>query len=192
MAEPPAAAAPEPEPEPVAEPEPEPAPPPTWRIDYAASFIEFTAEQAGAPFTGRWTDWSADMRFDAAALEAGRFDVSIRVAGVNTNDADRDSTLQDAEFFHGSAHPVVRFLTGPMTADGNGFSSESTLEIKGKDNPVTFRFEIEENGTARVLTGTARLDRLALGVGTGEWADTEWVGQYVDVNVRVEADVAAD
>ena len=183
------ATAPEPEPAPAPPP---PPPPPVWQIDSAASFIEFTAEQAGAPFTGRWTDWSADMRFDAAALEASRFDVAIRVAGVNTNDSDRDATLQDAEFFHGSAHPVVRFLTGPIRADGDGFASESTLRIKGTDHPVTFRFAVEENGTARVLTGTARLDRLALGVGTGEWADTEWVGQYVDVNVRVEAVIASD
>ena len=31
------------------------------------------------------------------------------------------------------------------------------------------------------------MDRLALGLGTGEWADTEWVGQFVEVSVRVEA-----
>ncbi len=180
---------------PAAEPAPEPVPPPPppdWRIDYGASFIEFTAEQAGAPFTGRWTDWSADMRFEPDALADSGFDVVIRVAGVETQDDDRDATLQDAEFFHGSQFPEARFETGAIRSDGAGYASESTLTIKGTGHAVTFRFEVEENGTSRVLTGTARLDRLALGVGTGEWTDTEWVGQYVDVNVRVEADVAAD
>ena len=32
-----------------------------------------------------------------------------------------------------------------------------------------------------------RLDRLALGIGTGEWEDTAWIGQFVDVTVHVEA-----
>jgi hypothetical protein len=51
------------------------------------------------------------------------------------------------------------------------------------------RFTVEEAGDSRVLTGTAQLDRLALGVGTGEWEDTEWIGQDVFVEVFVEATV---
>ncbi|MEM1439558.1 MAG: cytochrome b/b6 domain-containing protein [Pseudomonadota bacterium] len=190
------AAAPEPvtaEPAPVIDPEP-PAPPPApeWRIDLAASSIAFTAEQAGAPFTGRWTDWSADMRFAADALETSGFDVAIRVAGVDTRDGDRDSTLQDAEFFNAERFPEVRFVTGAIRAEGAGFVADSTLVVKGIEHPVTFTFNVVADGAARTLTGTSRLDRLALGVGTGEWADTEWVGQFVDVEVEVRATIDGD
>ena len=45
------------------------------------------------------------------------------------------------------------------------------------------------NSRPRLLLGNALLDRLALGVGTGEWADTDSVGQNVMVDVRVQATV---
>ena len=192
----PVAAEPEPvaaEPDPVVEPEPAPPKPaPVWNIDLAASSINFTAEQAGAPFTGQWTDWSADMRFAADALETSGFDVAIRVAGVDTRDGDRDSTLQDAEFFDADSFPEVRFVTGAIRAEGDGFVAASTLIVKGVEHPVTFSFNVVADGDARTLTGTSRLDRLALGVGTGEWADTEWVGQFVDVAVEVKATIDGD
>ena len=67
----------------------------TWSIDYADSHIRFTAEQAGADFTGEWTDWSADMRFSEAALADSRFVVEIRVAGVDTRERDARGEGQD-------------------------------------------------------------------------------------------------
>jgi len=163
-----------------------------WAVDYEASYIEFTAEQAGAPFTGRWTRWTADMRFSDDALDTSVFDVRIRVDGVSTDDEERDSTLQDPEFFDAESWPVVRFRTGPIRKDGDAYVSDSSLSVKGRETPVTFRFEIAEDGRRRELTGSARLDRLALDVGTGEWSDTSWIGQYVDVEVLVVAEVGRD
>ena len=162
-----------------------------WQIDHDASSIRFTAEQAGADFTGTWTDWSAVMQFDRNALTDSRFDVRIAVAGVDTSDADRDSTLQDPEFFDAESFPTVRFLASEFEATDAGFTSPATLVVKGSEHPVQFDFTVSIDGDQRQLDGTARLDRLALGVGTGDWADTEWVGQYVDVTVRVLASVAA-
>jgi hypothetical protein len=48
--------------------------------------------------------------------------------------------------------------------------------------------EKEDSGANRVekiLTAQTRLDRIALGVGTGDWLDTTWVGQHIDVTVEV-------
>ena len=77
-----------------------------------------------------------------------------------------------------------------------GFYTDLSVELtlsQTLDTPGPLARSVEdEHGAARVLTGTARLDRLALDVGTGEWADTEWIGQYVDVAVRVEAEVGTD
>ena len=162
---------------------------PEWNIDFVTSFIEFTAEQAGAPFTGEWQTWEAKIRFASDSPEQSELDVLISVDGVSTQDDDRDSTLQETEFFDQANHPTVRFRTQSIQRDGNGFLSEALLTIKGVDHPVEFRFEVSEDGASRLLSGEARLDRLALGVGLGEWADTEWGGQFVDVSVAVVATV---
>ena len=35
------------------------------------------------------------------------------------------------------------------------------------------------------ITGSVDLDRIELGLGTGEWTDTSWVGQQVKVEFQV-------
>ena len=164
---------------------------PAWPIDYDASHIRFEAEQAGATFEGRWSDWEAELRFDPSMPDSGSFDVAIRVAGVVTGDSDRDDTLQDPEFFDAAAYPLVRYRASSFRARPDGsFVALGSLDVKGNSMEVPLTFTVETEGAKRILRGEARLDRLALEVGTGDWADTAWIGQFVDVSVHVEASVA--
>lgn len=162
--------------------------PTAWEIDYEQSFIRFRAEQAGALFEGEWTEWEATIRFDPASPESGKFDVAVTVAGIATGDGDRDDTLKDPEFFDAPTHPEVRYRAEAFRAPGDGrFEAQGTIEVKGKQYAAPLDFTVRVDGARRVLEGEARLDRLALGIGTGEWSDTGWIGQFVDVMVRVEA-----
>ncbi len=164
-----------------------PAALPAWIVDYAESSIRFTAEQAGAPFTGTWTDWQADIRMQPGEDDFSA-EVVIQTAAVETGDADRDSTLATAEWFDPAAFPTAVFRTNELeTLDDGSYAAQATLTIKDRSTPVTFRFTLEESGEMLVLEGQATLDRLALGVGTGEWLDTTWVGAEVVVDVTVRA-----
>ncbi len=160
-----------------------------WQVDYAQSYIRFTAEQAGANFTGSWQQWRADMRFADDALADSAFEVKIDVNGVDTEDDERDTTLMDAEWFAAERFPTVIFSSGDIEATDDGYRANASLQLKGTRKPIVFTFDVETDGDRRRLTGTARLDRLALGIGTGEWTDTEWVGQFVDVDVLVIATI---
>jgi len=164
--------------------------PPVWKIDHQQSYIRFEAEQAGARFAGEWSEWQAELRFDPSAPEAGSFDVAVSVSAVSTGDAERDETLQDAEFFAADAHPLVRYrATLFETQDDATLRADGVLEIKGNEFSVPLSFTVKADGSERVLEGSTRLDRLRLKVGTNEWEDTAWIGQYVDVTVRVVAEV---
>lgn len=159
-----------------------------WEIDYAASEIRFSAEQAGALFEGTFTQWQAALWFDANRPAATYFDVSIDTGSANTNDADRDGTLSDADWFNTAQFPTARFeAKSAAPIDDGRYRSLSNLTVKANTREIDFEFSVREDGASRVLIGTARLDRLALGVGTGSWEDTETVGQFVDVNVIVHA-----
>lgn len=161
---------------------------PAWDIDYAASRIEFTAEQAGAKFTGVWPLWRAEMFFAEEALAQSAFDVLVDVTKVDSRDAERDATLMEPEWFHAEKFPQARFVTSEFKENPDGsFTATATLSIKGLGVPVQFDFTIDDSARKTTLNGTVRLDRLALQVGTGEWTDLEWIGQYVDVQVHVEA-----
>ena len=168
------------------------AEPSLWDINYEASSIHFTAEQAGASFDGEWQSWKGELRFDRAALDSSAFDVAVEVASVATLDEERDETLQDPEFFDGVNFPLAHYRATRFEKSGDsdsGYVANGLLEIKGSSSPVPLRFTVQQDGASVVLDGTARLDRLVIGVGTGDWEDTTWVGQFVDVTVHVEATV---
>lgn len=169
--------------------EPTPSRPlPLWVIDHEASHIRFVAEQAGADFDGHWRDWTGDLRFSASRLNESRFDVAVTVESVDTSDDERDATLLESAWFNAGKYPLARYRAEQFRSDGKGgFVAEGELIVKGNATPVPLSFEVVEQGAKRTLSGTARVDRLAAEIGTGEWSDTEWVGRYVDVIVRVSA-----
>lgn len=159
---------------------------PAWQIDYGRSHIRFSAKQAGASFEGRFAAWRGDIRFDPANLPASRAAVTIDLSSVETGDDERDQTLGQPAWFGDRS---ARFRAGRFEALGDGRfrTTDATLDFGSGAHPVTLTFGVERRDGRWVLDGTATLDRLALNVGTGEWRDTTWVGQFVDVAVHVDA-----
>ena len=164
--------------------------PPRWNIDYGASFIRFTGDQAGAQFQGVWPSWEADIRFSGRNLAASSAIVAINTGEADTQDAERDDTLVGSEWFDAKNFPQAQYLASSFSSREDGaYAAQGELIIKGVATPAVLNFSVQAQGDRRVLTGEARLDRIALGVGTGEWLDTSWVGREVRVDVRVEARV---
>ena len=165
-----------------------PIAPPLWQLDKAQSHIKFTAVQAGAEFSGTWQNFSAQIRFDPNMLEQSSARVLIDATSVATQDSERDSTLQGSDWFDSPNFAQVTFTTDSFEQRPDGtFLSQAQLEIRGVNYPIEFSFTVASTGSQRKLEGTAQLDRLALNLGTKEWTDTEWVGQFVDVEVVVLA-----
>ena len=69
---------------------------------------------------------------------------------------------------------------------GNQFVADGELTLRDIKQPIQIALELtlEEKGERGQLTGTASLKRLDFGVGQGDWTDTKWVGD--EVNVRFE------
>jgi len=160
---------------------------PVWQIDYAASYIKFVGDQAGAEFEGTWESWSGDLQFSSDQLERSVFDVTVDATSAETQDDDRDVTLADPEWFDSMNFPEAYFRASNFSASDDGYVADGQLIIKNVASPVLFAFTVVANGDTHVLNGTAQLDRLTLGAGTGEWEDTDWVGKDVTVRVHVEA-----
>jgi polyisoprenoid-binding protein YceI len=156
-----------------------------WQIDYGASRLDFTAEQAGAEFRGAFQSFDADVRFDPAALAQSSALVFVDTASLNTSDQERDGILRGAGWFEVEAFPRAQFAARDFTATDTGFAARGELTIRGASVPVTFEFSLVERDGRIELTGTADLDRFALGLGLGDWADTQWIGQKVQVNVTL-------
>lgn len=159
-----------------------------WDVDYSKSTISFTGDQAGAGFTGYWRTFHAQVQFDARDLEGSAASVVIDADSVDTRDAERDEIIRGPDFFDVLGFPTVTFSAGEFskTRDG-GYLARGSLTIRGEKSPVELVFSVDTMNGRTVLDGHARLDRIRLGVGRGDWLDTSWVGQYVKVDVHLEA-----
>jgi polyisoprenoid-binding protein YceI len=154
----------------------------SWVMDPKQSTLHFTCTQAGAQFQGTFKNFSADIKFDPQDLTTSRFDVSIDLGSVTTQDNDRDETVKGSDFFNVAKWPRARYVTQSISAKnalnfvGNG---KLTLRDATRDVPIAFTFQM--NGNQALLKGTASLKRLDFGVGQGEWKDTSSVSNDVAV-----------
>jgi polyisoprenoid-binding protein YceI len=162
-----------------------------WRIETAGSTVAFTAVQQGARFPGGFERFGGTVSFDPATA-AGRIDATVDVASVDTGNPERDGILRTAEWFASAQFPQARFVATRFRRAGDEFLADGTLTLRDAARPATLRFRLAPaaDGTAR-LTGALAVRRLDFGIGRGEWTDTTYVGNEVDVSVDVRLRPAA-
>ena len=154
----------------------------SYTADPAASRLEFTGIQAGAPFKAVFHKFTAAIDFSPDALADAHFDVEISLSSVDSMDGDRDSTMRGADLFDVTHFPTAHYVThgGPIkTATGYAASGALTLHGITKEVPIEFTFAATAAGAK--LMGSAKLKRLDFGVGQGDWKSTEGVGNEVSV-----------
>lgn len=157
-----------------------------WVAHPDKSMIGFTATQEGAEFDGQFHRFSVSLELLATDDSVGilQINAGIQLASVDTYYKDRDDYLLQQDWFHIDMWPEAVFSSTTIRQLGdNRFVADGTLSLKGisKDIEVDLELILEENAERGRLTGTAKLKRLDFGVGQGEWASTEWVGDEVNI-----------
>lgn len=165
---------------------PAPAAAPTaWTADPARSTLEFQFIQAGAKTTGRFTKFVANVDFDPANPATGKIDVAIDMGSADTRDKERDDTLKTKDLFDTSSFLRATYVATQIVPKGTGFEAKGKLTLRGvtKDVPITFTLVpgTEAGAPVAAMKGTATIQRLAFGVGQGEWKSTEWISDDVQV-----------
>ena len=161
---------------------------PALATDYAqapGSTLAFAGKYQGEVFVGRFPGFSTRLSFDPQQLEAARLEVDIPLATATTRNADYDGELRGVSFFDAAKFPRARFVATKFLAlGGNRYAADGTLSLRGIDKPVTLTFEWTP-GASPVLSGRATVQRLAFGVGGGQWADTTLIPDAIAVSTRV-------
>jgi polyisoprenoid-binding protein YceI len=147
----------------------------------AGGSLTFEATQAGARFTGRFDSFAADIVFDPADPAACRFEVRIDTASADTLESQRDELLKGPDFFWVERYPAATYTGSGCRPGERGYVLDGELALRGVKRPVPLQFSYTPGRGGAGLEGTARLSRLAFGVGQGEWQSTEWVGDEVTV-----------
>lgn len=161
---------------------------PAIAADYVqapGSTLVFASKYDGEVFTGNFPGFATTLSFDPAKLEGSKLDVTIPLAGAKSGNADRDSTLQSADFFNVAKFAQARYTATKFRAlGGDQYAADGTLSLRGVSKPVTLTFTWTP-GAQPVLNGKATVKRLDFGVGGGDWADTKTIPNEVAISTKV-------
>ncbi|MCB9958003.1 MAG: YceI family protein [Rhodospirillaceae bacterium] len=159
-----------------------------WSVDGDTSTLGFIGTQAGSEFTGRFADFTADISFDPADLEAVEVRVVIAVASFDSGSEDRDETAMDSDWFDAETYPEAVFEVTRVEATGEGtYEAAATLTIKDQTRDVVLPFTLDIDGDTARMSGELTVDRRDYTLGTGDWATGELVGTDVTITIDLSA-----
>lgn len=169
----------------------------TWNIDPTHTAAEFSVKHMMVTTVrGKFNNLSGIVEFDPANPAAGRVEVEIDAASIDTGVSDRDNHLRSADFFDVANYPKITFRSKKVEVTGeNRGRITGDLTIRGTTRPVTIDAEFlgllkDPWGNDKVaFSGAARINREDFGLTwnvaleTGGWL----VGKDIKISLEVQA-----
>lgn len=162
----------------------------TWKSDPVHSTVGFTVKHlVVATFRGKFTDYEATL----VGGEEPKLTGTVKVASIATEDENQQGHLQSPDFFDAERHPELRFESTSIRRDGEKFTADAELTLKGAAKPVTVTGTIvgpvsDPYGGERLgLTLETTIDRTEFGI---DWnAPLPGGGVAVSNEVKLFADL---
>lgn len=161
-----------------------------WKMDPAASRLEFSATFEKAPAPGVFKDFDVRLRFDPEKPADSRLDVTIRVPSADMASADINKAIAGIEWFDFVRYPQAEFHASDIrrsTANPQAgrYLARGTLGLKGVQQPVEVPLTWSPSADGATMEGEFSVKRASFGIGTGEWAAPDVIGPDVTVKFRV-------
>jgi cytochrome b561/polyisoprenoid-binding protein YceI len=165
----------------------EPTTPSKWRLSPGSS-IGFRSAWSQGPIDGNFRRFTADITFDPDKLDASSASVSVDMSSVRASNAEQESALPGAEWFAVGAYPQAVFIAKRFThLGGDRYRADGTLRLRGTSRPQTLTFTVKISGDSARVSGEATIDRIAFGVGQGEWSSTADIPANVTLSIALQA-----
>lgn len=110
-----------------------------WSLDPTHSELGFKIRHLMITnVTGHFTKFDVAVEAPGGSFANGVINATIDVASINTNNAQRDEHLRNADFFEVDKYPHIRFSsTGVEQTDDQTFQITGNLTLKETTKPVT-------------------------------------------------------
>jgi len=165
-----------------------------YKIDRNHSNLGFAAPILGglSKVRGKFSEFTVQLKFDAADLAASSIRAVILPAGIDTGVADRDEHLRSPDFFDVAKFPEAVFESSRIEKTATGFLARGKLTIRGitrdVDLPfaITGRFESQdEKGNWETLGFTASciINRRDYGMLWKHSSQELFVGDLIDIEI---------
>ncbi|MFJ2865033.1 YceI family protein [Kitasatospora sp. NPDC087314] len=168
-----------------------------WTIDTTHSEVAFSVRHAMVTnVKGRFTEYDGKLHLDGTTPGNSSADLVIKVASIDTNQAQRDEHLRTGDFFAAETYPEIRFRsTSAERRHGDTYRMHGELTIKDTTRPVVLDLEYtgsatDAYGADRVgFEGSAVLDRTDFGLTYN--AALETGGVLIGEKVKLSFDISA-
>lgn len=121
-----------------------------WNLDPAHSEITFKIRHMMiSNVKGQFRDFSAEIVSEDEAFKNAKVNAVVKVDSIDTNNADRDAHLKNADFFNTEKNPEITFEATSLNGDVTG-----NLTMNGVTKPVTL--DVDFGGITKDLYGNTK------------------------------------
>lgn len=125
----------------------------TWNIDPAHSEVTFVIRHLMTKVRGTFTEFSGSVEI-ADELSASKASAEVKMASLDTRNADRDAHVRTADVLDVEKYPNMTFTGTGVRAEDGEYYLDGDLTIKDVTRPVSFR--VEYNGVGEDPWGGTR------------------------------------
>jgi polyisoprenoid-binding protein YceI len=142
----------------------------TWEIDPVHSEVSFVVRHmVVSKVRGRFDRFNGTIVTDEDLARAS-VNVTIDASSVNTNEPNRDNHVRSVDFLDVENFPNITFRSTAVRSEGDEFSIDGDLTIRGITHPVTLDVEVNGftpdpyGGTRAGFSATTEINRQDFGV----------------------------
>ena len=133
------------------------------------SKIHFVIKNFGISTGGDLKDLKGEINFLPDNLAVCKFNVTVDVSTIDTDNQMRDKNLVTDEYFDAAKFPVIRLVSTKIektnkTTDGFYYFT-GDITLKGITKPISFPFQAKKINNGYLFTGDFNIDRTDFGVG---------------------------
>jgi len=158
-----------------------------WSLDRQASSVGFETTAFGGPVAGEFSDWSAQITLDPAALETAQISARVQTATGSTGSGGVDEPMLGADGLAPDAHPLALFESSDIRATATGYEAHGFLTIRDVVQPVILPFTLMIADGHAIADARLTIVRTDYGIGAPGWGTT---AANVTLVLHIEADAA--
>jgi polyisoprenoid-binding protein YceI len=140
---------------------------PAWTIQPGGT-LAFSVGNGSDTIGAQFATWGGTINFDPDNPGTAAIHIDVDLTSAALADSFKEGLVQGDEFFGTAATPTATYESQSVEAQPDGrFLAHGTLSLRGMAMPQDIEFRLSGSGNQRHVEGSAAVDRLGYGIGTG-------------------------
>ena len=157
-----------------------------YRADADSGELEFSGVADGSGFQGDFNEFTVSLCLENDDLSTAVIEVTVATGSATVGNRQGDEALHSDELFHVERFPEAVWTSTSIHTENGEHRAEGELRLRGVEasQPVELSFDWHDDGLK--LSGGAEILRMEYDVGQGEFEDTDFVRDRVDLSFELD------